>query len=141
MAKKVVGFIKLQIPGGKANPSPPVGPALGQKGVNIMEFCKQFNAKTSDKDGLIIPVVITVYSDKSFTFITKTPPAAVLLKKAIKLEKGSPESNRNKVGKVTKQQIREIAQIKMPDLNAFNIEQAMNMIAGTARSMGITVED
>jgi large subunit ribosomal protein L11 len=141
MAKKVVGFIKLQIPGGKANPSPPVGPALGQKGVNIMEFCKQFNAKTSDKDGLIIPVVITVYSDKSFTFITKTPPAAVLLKKAIKLEKGSPESNRNKVGKVTKQQIREIAQIKMPDLNAFNIEQAMNMIAGTARSMGITVEE
>jgi large subunit ribosomal protein L11 len=141
MAKKVAGFIKLQIPAGKANPSPPVGPALGQKGVNIMEFCKQFNARTSDKDGLIIPVVITVYSDKSFTFITKTPPAAVLLKKLSKVEKGSPESNRNKVGKITKAQLKEIAELKMPDLNAFDMEQAISMIAGTARSMGLTVED
>ena len=141
MAKKISGFIKLQIPGGKANPSPPVGPALGQKGVNIMEFCKQFNAKTSDKDGLIIPVVITVYSDKSFSFITKTPPAAVLLKKLSKVEKGSPESNRNKVGKVTKTQLKEIAELKMPDLNAFDLDHAMSMIAGTARSMGLTVED
>jgi len=141
MAKKVSGFIKLQIPAGKANPSPPVGPALGQKGVNIMEFCKQFNAKTADKEGLIIPVVITVYTDKSFTFITKTPPAAVLLIKAAKVEKGSPESNRNKIGKVTKAQVKEIAELKMPDLNAFNIDNAMSMIAGTARSMGITVEE
>jgi large subunit ribosomal protein L11 len=141
MAKKIAGFIKLQIAGGKANPSPPVGPALGQKGVNIMEFCKQFNAKTSDKDGLIIPVVITVYTDKSFTFITKTPPAAVLLKKLSKVEKGSPESNRNKVGKVTKAQLKEIAELKMPDLNAFDLDHAMSMIAGTARSMGLTVED
>ena len=141
MAKKIAGFIKLQIPGGKANPSPPVGPALGQKGVNIMEFCKQFNAKTSDKDGLIIPVVITVYSDKSFSFITKTPPAAVLLKKLSKVEKGSPESNRNKVGKVTKAQLKEIAELKMPDLNAFDLDHAMSMIAGTARSMGLTVVD
>jgi large subunit ribosomal protein L11 len=141
MAKKVAGFIKLQIPAGKANPSPPVGPALGQKGVNIMEFCKQFNARTSDKDGLIIPVVITVYSDKSFTFITKTPPAAVLLKKLSKVEKGSPESNRNKVGKITKAQLKEIAELKMPDLNAFDMEHAISMIAGTARSMGLTVED
>jgi large subunit ribosomal protein L11 len=141
MAKKISGFIKLQIPAGKANPSPPVGPALGQKGVNIMEFCKQFNAKTADKEGLIIPVVITVYSDKSFTFITKTPPAAILLGKAAKVEKGSAESNRNKVGKVTKAQVKEIAELKMPDLNAFNLEHAMSMIAGTARSMGITVED
>lgn len=141
MAKKIAGFIKLQIPAGKANPSPPVGPALGQKGVNIMEFCKQFNARTSDKDGLIIPVVITVYSDKSFTFITKTPPAAVLLKKLAKVEKGSPESNRNKVGKVSKNQLKEIAELKMPDLNAFDMEHAISMIAGTARSMGLTVED
>ncbi|QQS34997.1 MAG: 50S ribosomal protein L11 [Ignavibacteriales bacterium] len=141
MAKKISGFIKLQIPAGKANPSPPVGPALGQKGVNIMEFCKQFNARTSDKDGLIIPVVITVYSDKSFTFITKTPPAAVLLKKAAKVDKGSAESNRNKIGKVTQAQVREIAQMKMPDLNAFDIDHAMSMVAGTARSMGLTVED
>jgi len=141
MAKKITGFIKLQIPAGKANPSPPVGPALGQKGVNIMEFCKQFNARTSDKEGLIIPVVITVYSDKSFTFITKTPPAAVLLKKLSKVEKGSPESNRNKIGKITKAQLKEIAELKMPDLNAFDIEQAMSMIAGTARSMGLTVEE
>jgi len=141
MAKKIDGYIKLQIPAGKANPSPPVGPALGQKGVNIMEFCKQFNTKTQDKEGLIIPVVITVYKDKSFTFITKTPPASVLLKKASKLEKGSAESNRIKVGKVTKAQVKEIAEIKMRDLNAFNIENAMSMVAGTARSMGLTVED
>lgn len=141
MAKKIDSFIKLQIPAGKANPSPPVGPALGQKGVNIMEFCKQFNAKTQDKEGMIIPVVITVYSDKSFTFITKTPPAAVLLKKAAKVEKGSPESNRTKIAKVTKSQVKEIAEIKMKDLNAFDVEQAVSMIAGTARSMGITVED
>lgn len=141
MAKKIVGFIKLQIPAGKANPSPPVGPALGQKGVNIMEFCKQFNARTQDKAGLIIPVVITVYSDKSFTFITKTPPAAELLKKAIKLEKGSAEPNKNKVAKVTKAQLKEIAETKMPDLNANDVEHAMSMIAGTARSMGITVEE
>jgi large subunit ribosomal protein L11 len=141
MAKKVDSFIKLQIPAGKANPSPPVGPALGQKGVNIMEFCKQFNGRTQDKDGLIIPVVITVYSDKSFTFITKTPPAAVLLKKLTKVEKGSPESNKAKVGKVTRNQLKEIAEIKMKDLNAFDLDHAMSMIAGTARSMGLTVED
>lgn len=139
--KKITGYIKLQIPAGQANPAPPIGPALGQKGVNIMEFCKQFNAKTQDKQGLIIPVVITVFSDKSFTFITKTPPAAVLLIKAAKIEKGSGEPNRNKVGKVTKQQVREIAEMKMPDLNASDVEGAMAMIAGTARSMGITVED
>lgn len=141
MAKKIDGYIKLQIPAGKANPSPPVGPALGQKGVNIMEFCKQFNSRTQDKDGLIIPVVITVYKDKSFTFITKTPPAAVLLKRAAKLEKGSAESNRTKVGKVNKAQLKEIAEMKMPDLNAFDMEHAMSMIAGTARSMGLTVEE
>jgi large subunit ribosomal protein L11 len=141
MAKKIDGFIKLQIPAGKANPSPPVGPALGQKGVNIMEFCKQFNAKTQDKDGLIIPVVITVYKDKSFTFITKTPPASILLKKAAELEKGSAESNRIKVGQVSKAQVKEIAEVKMRDLNAFDIENAMSMVAGTARSMGLTVED
>ncbi|HUL44940.1 MAG TPA: 50S ribosomal protein L11 [Bacteroidota bacterium] len=139
--KKVTGFIKLQIPAGQANPAPPIGPALGQKGVNIMEFCKQFNARTQDKQGLIIPVVITVFSDKSFTFITKTPPASVLLAKAAKVEKGSGEPNRNKVGKVTKKQVREIAEMKMPDLNAKDIEGAMAMIAGTARSMGITVEE
>ena len=141
MAKKIEGYIKLQIPAGKANPSPPVGPALGQKGVNIMEFCKQFNSKTQDKDGLIIPVVITVYRDKSFTFITKTPPASILLKKAAKLEKGSPESNKIKVGEVSKSQLKEIAESKMVDLNAYNIENAMNMIAGTARSMGLTVKE
>lgn len=141
MAKKIDGFIKLQIPAGKANPSPPVGPALGQKGVNIMEFCKQFNSRTQDKDGMIIPVVITVYTDKSFTFITKTPPAAVLLKKLAKVDKGSPESNRTKVGKVSKNHLKEIAEIKMKDLNAFDIDHAMSMIAGTARSMGLTVEE
>ncbi|MBI3194123.1 MAG: 50S ribosomal protein L11 [Ignavibacteriae bacterium] len=139
--KKITGYIKLQIPAGAANPAPPVGPALGQKGVNIMEFCKQFNARTQGQQGLIIPVVITVFSDKSFTFITKTPPAAVLLTKAAKVEKGSGEPNRNKVGKVSKAQVREIAQMKMPDLNANDIDAAMRMIAGTARSMGITVED
>lgn len=141
MAKKIEGYIKLQIPAGKANPSPPIGPALGQKGVNIMEFCKQFNARTQDKEGLIIPVVITVFSDKSFTFITKTPPAAVLLTKAAKIDKGSAEPNKTKVGKVTKAQVEEIAKLKMPDLNAFDIEHAASMIAGTARSMGITVEE
>ena len=141
MAKKITGFIKLQIPAGQANPAPPVGPALGQKGVNIMEFCKQFNARTKDQQGLIIPVIITVFSDKSFTFITKTPPAATLLLKAAKVEKGSGEPNRNKVGKVTRKQVREIAEMKMVDLNAASVEAAMNMVAGTARSMGITVED
>ncbi|WP_294348114.1 50S ribosomal protein L11 [Prosthecochloris sp.] len=140
MAKKVVGFIKLQIPAGGANPAPPVGPALGQKGVNIMEFCKQFNAKTQSQAGTIIPVVITVFSDKSFTFITKTPPAAVLLLKEAKLQKGSGEPNKNKVGKVTEEQVRKIAELKMPDLNAFNVEGAMQMVRGTARSMGIEVE-
>jgi large subunit ribosomal protein L11 len=138
--KKISGYIKLQIPAGQANPAPPVGPALGQKGVNIMEFCKQFNAKTKDQSGLIIPVVITVFSDKSFMFITKTPPASVLLAKAAKVEKGSGEPNRTKVGKVTLDQVREIAQSKMADLNAHDVDAAMNMVAGTARSMGITVE-
>jgi large subunit ribosomal protein L11 len=141
MAKKIDSYIKLQIPAGKANPSPPVGPALGQKGVNIMEFCKQFNARTQDKEGLIIPVVITVFTDKSFTFITKTPPASVLLKRAAKLEKGSAEPHRTKVAKVSQKQVKEIAEVKMPDLNAFNIDHAMSMISGTARSMGITVEE
>ena len=140
MAKKITGYIKLQIPAGAANPAPPVGPALGQKGVNIMEFCKQFNARTKEQQGLIIPVIITVFSDKSFVFITKTPPAAVLLLKAAKLEKGSGEPNRNKIGKVSKKQVREIAELKMPDLNAATIDTAMSMVAGTARSMGITVE-
>ncbi len=141
MAKKIVGFIKLQIPAGAANPAPPVGPALGQKGVNIMEFCKQFNAKTQSEAGMIIPVVITVYSDKSFTFITKTPPAAVLLLKEANLKKGSGEPNRNKVGTVTSEQIRKIADLKRPDLNAFDSRGAEEMIRGTARSMGIVVQD
>lgn len=140
MAKKIVGYIKLQIPAGQATMAPPVGPALGQRGVNGMEFCKQFNAKTQKDQGLIIPVVITVFSDKSFTFITKTPPAAVLLRKYAKIEKGSAQPNRNKVAKVTSKQIREIAEIKMKDLNARKIESAMKIVAGTARSMGITVE-
>ena len=140
MAKKVIGLIKLQIPAGQANPSPPVGPALGQHGVNIMEFCKAFNARTQQQVGNIIPVEITVYKDKSFTFITKTPPAADLLRKAAKLKKGSPESNRTKVGTVTIDQVKEIAALKMPDLNAASIETAMKMVAGTARSMGIEVE-
>ena len=140
MAKKVVGFVKLQIPAGEATMAPPVGPALGQRGVNGMEFCKQFNARTQKDKGMIIPVIITVFSDKSFTFITKTPPAAILLLKAAKLEKGSPQSNRNKVGKVTMKQVNEIAQIKMPDLNANDVEAAAKIVAGTARSMGITIE-
>ncbi len=140
MAKKVTGMIKLQIPAGQATPAPPVGPALGQKGINIMEFCKAFNARTQDKGGLLIPVVITVYQDKSFTFITKTPPASALLLRAAKLEKASGEPNRMKVGKVSSSQVKEIAEMKMPDLNANDIESAMTMIAGTARSMGITVE-
>ena len=140
MAKEIAGLIKLQIKGGAANPSPPVGPALGSKGINIMEFCKQFNARTQDKKGLIIPVVITVYSDKSFTFITKTPPAAVLLLKAAGLEKGSGIPNKTKVGKVSVKQVKEIAETKMVDLNARDVEHAMSMVKGTARSMGITVE-
>ena len=141
MAKKIEGFIKLQIAAGKATPAPPVGPALGQHGVNIVEFTKQFNAKTADKGDLIIPVVITVYTDRSFTFITKTPPAAVLLKKACNLQKASGVPNKNKVAKVSKDKIREIAEMKMPDLNANTIEAAMSMVAGTARSMGIEVVD
>ena len=141
MAKKVTGYVKLQIPAGKATPAPPVGPALGQHGVNIMEFTKQFNAKTADKGDLIIPVVITVYSDRSFSFITKTPPAAVLLKKAAGLQKASGVPNKQKVGSVTKDQIKEIAELKMPDLNAASLEAAMSMIEGTARSMGITVTE
>ncbi|MCE1164832.1 MAG: 50S ribosomal protein L11 [Bacteroidetes bacterium] len=140
MAKKVVGFIKLQIPAGQATMAPPVGPALGQRGVNGMEFCKQFNARTQDKKGLIIPVVITVFSDKSFTFVTKTPPAAILLLKASGLEKGSGVPHKTKVGKVTVKQVKEIAEMKMVDLNARDIDHAMSMIKGTARSMGITVE-
>ncbi len=141
MAKKVLAKIKLQLPAGKANPSPPVGPALGQHGVNIMEFCKAYNAKTQDKMGLVVPVEITVYADRSFSFITKTPPASILLIKAAGLEKGSGEPNTNKVGKVTKSQLKTIAETKMSDLNAANIDTAMSMIAGTARSMGIEVED
>lgn len=139
MAKEVAGLIKLQIRGGAANPSPPVGPALGAKGVNIMEFCKQFNARTQDKAGKVLPAVITVYKDKSFDFVIKTPPAAVQLMEAAKLKKGSSESNRSKVGKVTWDQVRTIAEDKMPDLNCFSVESAMKMVAGTARSMGINV--
>ncbi|MCR5178515.1 MAG: 50S ribosomal protein L11 [Lachnospiraceae bacterium] len=141
MAKKVEGYIKLQIPAGKATPAPPVGPALGQHGVNIVEFTKQFNAQTADKGDLIIPVVITVYADRTFSFITKTPPAAVLLKKACNLQKASGTPNKDKVAKISKDKVREIAELKMPDLNAVDIEGAMSMIAGTARSMGIVVED
>jgi large subunit ribosomal protein L11 len=140
VAKKITGYIKLQISAGSATPAPPVGPALGQKGVNIMEFCKAFNARTQDQAGLVIPVVITVFADKTFTFITKTPPAAVLLLRASKLQKGSGEPNRNKVGKVTQAQVKEIAQLKMVDLNAATLETAMSMVAGTARSMGLEVE-
>ena len=139
MAKKITGYIKLQIPAGQANPAPPVGPALGQHGVNIMEFCKAYNARTQDQEGLIIPVIITVYADRSFTFITKTPPASVLLLKAAKVPKGSGVPNKEKVGKVTKAQVEEIAKLKMPDLNAYNIEGAMLIIEGTARSMGLEV--
>ena len=140
MAKKIEGYIKLQIPAGSANPAPPVGPALGQHGVNIMDFCKQFNAKTQDQTGMIIPVVITVYADRSFTFITKTPPAAVLIKKAAGLDKASGEPNKNKVATITNAQAEEIAKLKMPDLNAASVEAATEMIKGTARSMGIVVE-
>ena len=141
MAKKVTGQIKLQIPGGAANPAPPVGPALGQRGVNIMEFCKAFNAKTADQKGMVIPVIITVYSDRSFTFITKTPPAAILLLKAAKIEKGSGEPKRKKVGSVSKKQVEEIAKIKMPDLNAGSVEAAMRSVTGTAKSCGLTVAE
>ena len=140
MAKKVSGYIKLQVPAGKANPSPPVGPALGQHGVNIMQFVKEFNARTADQAGMVIPVVITVFADRSFTFITKTPPAAVLLLKAARIEKGSGEPNRNKVGKVTMDQVREIAQLKLVDLNTTDLDAACNTIAGTARSMGLIVK-
>jgi len=139
MAKKITGYIKLQIPAGKANPSPPVGPALGQHGVNIMEFCKAFNAKTQAEEGTITPVVITVYADRSFTFITKTPPASVLIKKALGLEKGSSVPNKNKVGKLSKEQVAEIAKKKMPDLNAATLDAAIKTIEGTARSMGIEI--
>jgi large subunit ribosomal protein L11 len=139
MAKKVTGQIKLQIPAGQATPAPPVGPALGQAGVNIMDFCKAFNARTKDQQGLIIPVVVTVYADRSYTFITKTPPASILLLKAAGVEKGSGVPNRNKVGKVTKKQVEEIAKTKLPDLNAASLEAAMRIIEGTARSMGIDV--
>ena len=141
MAKKVTGMIKLQLPAGKATPAPPVGPALGQHGVNIMGFCKEFNAKTANQAGLIIPVVITVYQDRSFSFILKTPPAAVLIKKELGLESGSGVPNRTKVGSLTKDQVRKIAELKMPDLNAATIETAMSMIEGTARSMGVTISE
>ena len=141
MAKKVIGQIKLQIPAGKATPAPPVGPALGQHGVNIMGFTKEFNAKTADQAGMIIPVVITVYKDKSFEFITKVPPVAVLIKKSIKIEKGSGKPNKDKVAKITKEQVKAIAEQKMPDLNAASLEAAMSMVAGTARSMGVVVAE
>jgi large subunit ribosomal protein L11 len=140
MAKKVIANIKLQVPAGQANPSPPIGPALGQHGVNIMEFCKSFNAKTQGQEGMIIPVVLTVFADRSFTYVTKTPPASVLLKKAAKIAKGSSEPNREKVGQVNRKQVEEIARLKMPDLNTANLEAAMKIIEGTARSMGITIE-
>ena len=141
MAKKAVGFVKLQIPAGKANPAPPVGTALGPQGINIMAFCKEFNARTQSQDGTILPVEVTIYADKSFTFITKTPPAAVLLKKEAGIEKGSGTPNRNKVGSVTKAQVKKIAEIKLPDLNCDSLESAMAMVAGAARSMGLEVKD
>jgi len=140
MAKEITGYVKLQVKGGQANPAPPIGPALGSKGINIMEFCKQFNARTQDKMGKVLPVLITVYTDKSFEFVIKTPPAAVQLMDAAKIQKGSKESNRDKVGKVTWEQVEVIAKDKMPDLNCFTVESAMRMVAGTARSMGLTVE-
>jgi len=139
MAKEITGYVKLQVKGGAANPSPPIGPALGSKGLNIMEFCKQFNARTQDKAGMVLPVVITVYSDRSFDFVIKTPPAAILLLEAAKLQKGSAEPNRKKVGSVTWEQVKKIAETKMPDLNCFTLDSAMSMVAGSARSMGITV--
>jgi large subunit ribosomal protein L11 len=139
MAKEITGYLKLQVKGGAANPSPPIGPALGSKGLNIMEFCKQFNARTQEKAGMILPVLITIYSDKSFDFVIKTPPAPVLLLEASKVKKGSAEPNRNKVGSVSWDQVKTIAETKMPDLNAFSMESAMKMVAGTARSMGLTV--
>jgi large subunit ribosomal protein L11 len=139
MAKEIIGYLKLQVKGGQANPAPPIGPALGSKGLNIMDFCKQFNARTQDKQGQVLPVLITIYNDKSFDFVIKTPPAAVLILDAAKKPKGSAEPNRNKVGSITWDQVKTIAQTKMPDLNAFKIESAMKMVAGTARSMGITV--
>ncbi len=141
MAKKVSAIIKLQVNAGKANPAPPVGPALGQHGVNIMEFCKTFNERTASQTGMIVPVVITVYEDRTFTFITKTPPASVLIKKAMKIERGSGVPNREKVGTIKRTQVREIAELKMPDLNAANVESAMRMVEGTARSMGVVIED
>jgi len=141
MAKKILGFVKLHIPGGAANPSPPVGPALSQKGVNIMEFCKAFNQRTQDKQGYIIPVVVTVYTDRSFSFITKTPPASTLIKKALGLDKGSSEPNRTKVASMTEKQLRDIAAMKMADLNAHDVDHAMKIIAGTARSMGVKIEN
>lgn len=141
MAKKVTGYIKLQIPAGKATPAPPVGPALGQHGVNIVQFTKEFNARTADQDGIITPVVITVYADRSFSFVTKTPPAAVLIKKALNLKSGSAAPNKNKVAKITKAELRKIAELKMPDLNAASVDAAMSMVAGTARSMGVSVVD
>src|SRR5690625_3509251 len=141
MAKKVAAVIKLQVPAGKANPAPPVGPALGQHGVNIMEFCKAFNERTASQAGMLIPVVITVFEDRTFTFITKTPPASVLIKKAMKIERGSGEPNLQKVGSIKRSQVKEIAELKMPDLNAANVESAMRMVEGTARSMGVIVED
>lgn len=141
MAKKVVGMIKLQLPAGKATPAPPVGPALGQHGVNIMAFCKEYNAKTADQVGMTVPVIISVYQDRSFSFILKTPPAAVLIKKAVGIESGSGEPNKKKVAKINKEQLRQIAETKMTDLNAASIDAAMSMIAGTARSMGVTVEE
>jgi large subunit ribosomal protein L11 len=141
MAKKVTGYIKLQIPAGKATPAPPVGPALGQHGVNIVQFTKEFNARTADQNGMIIPVVITVYNDRSFSFITKTPPAAVLLKKACKIESGSGVPNKTKVAKISMEEVRKTAELKMPDLNAYTVEAAANIVEGTARNMGIVVED
>ena len=141
MAKKVIGSIKLQVKGGQANPSPPIGPALGQYGVNIAEFCKQFNAKTKDQKGVIIPVVVTIYADRSFSFITKTPPASVLLKQAAKIAKGAHEPKREKVGEVTRKQVEEIAKLKLPDLNCYDLETAIKIIEGTAKSMGIVIVD
>jgi large subunit ribosomal protein L11 len=141
MAKKVTGFVKLQIPAGRANPAPPVGTALGPQGINIMMFCKEFNARTQDQNGIILPVEITIFADKSFTFITKTPPAAVLIKKELGIEKGSGVPNRTKVGKITKAQVRKIAELKLPDLNTDSLESAMAMVAGAARSMGVEVSD